>query len=512
MDILAGLHANQHIPIFTGLMLMYNATGEERYLTAARNFWTMVVPTRMFSIGGTSQGEFWKEREKIAATLNATDAESCCAYNMLKLSRELFFREQNPAYMDYYERALFNQVLGSKQDKESAELPLATYFIGLEPGAVRDFTPKQGTTCCEGTGLESATKYQDSVYFTADDGSALYVNLYMPSTLRWAAKNVTVTQQTSYPFEQRTTLQVAGSGQFELRLRVPAWATAGFAVRVNGAVTEAAAVPGTYLSIARVWKNGDTVDVEVPFTLRTERALDDPSVQTLMYGPVHLVARDARTVLLPFSLYGTVKLNGDLAPALQPVAGKPLHFTRAGVELAPFLEGTEDAFHSYFRRTEASVVFGGVDSGVANPARANKTTLLDDVWQSAPFANKPELLRRVTQVTEAWVSEGSLSRADADRIYGGAQRAAFGSPEGEIDDLQQIAAAALAAGRISAETSDVLGARLRSASKALAHKTTAKAVHYLGQYVDGATRDIADQSLRDLLVSGAQAVVARLNA
>ncbi|WP_120521249.1 beta-L-arabinofuranosidase domain-containing protein [Arthrobacter celericrescens] len=424
-DVLAGLHANQHIPIFTGLVLMHNATGEERYLTAARNFWGMVVPTRMFSIGGTSQGEFWKEREKIAATLNTTDAESCCAYNMLKLSRELFFRRQDPAYMDYYERALFNQVLGSKQDKESAELPLATYFIGLQPGAVRDFTPKQGTTCCEGTGLESATKYQDSVYFAAEDGSALYVNLYIPSTLDWTAKNVTVTQSTSFPFEQKTTLQIGGSGRFELRLRVPAWATAGFTVRINGAPVTATAVPGSYLGLARTWKNGDTVDVDMPFTLRAERALDDPTVQSLMYGPVHLVARDKRTGLLPFGLYGTARLNGDLAPALRPVAGKPLHFTLAGVELAPFLEGTEDAFHSYFRRTEPSVVIGGVDSGVANPARANNTTLLDDVWQAAPFANKSELLRRVAQVTDAWVAESSLSRADADRVCSAAQRAVF---------------------------------------------------------------------------------------
>ena len=510
-DILAGLHANQHIPIFTGLVLMYNTTGEERYLTAARNFWTMVVPTRMFSIGGTSQGEFWKEREKVAATLNATDAETCCAYNMLKLSRELFFKEQNPAYMDYYERALFNQVLGSKQDAENAELPLGTYFIGLQPGAVRDFTPKQGTTCCEGTGLESATKYQDSVYFTADDGSALYVNLYIPSTLRWAGKNVTVTQKTTYPFEQRTTLQVTGSGQFELRLRVPAWATAGFAVRVNGADVDSAVTPGTYLMIDRAWKSGDTVDVEMPFTLRAERAMDDPSVQTLMYGPVHLVARDVRTTLLPFSLYGAATLSGDLAPALQPLTGKPLHFTLAGVEVAPFLEGTEDAFHSYFKRTEASVVFGGVDSGVANPARADKTTLLDNVWQSAPFANKPELLRRVTQVTGAWVAEGSLTRPEADRIYKAAQHAAFGSPEGEIDDLQEIADAALAAGRITGEASDMLGARLKSARKAVAQKTTAKAVHYLGQYIDGATRSVPDQALQDLLVSGGQALIVRLN-
>ena len=107
---------------------------------------------------------------------------------MLKLSRMLFFHAQDPKYMDYYERALYNQVLGSKQDQADAEKPLVTYFIGLEPGPCATTRPKQGTTCCEGTGMESATKYQDSVYFTAADGSALYVNLYSPSTLTWAGR------------------------------------------------------------------------------------------------------------------------------------------------------------------------------------------------------------------------------------------------------------------------------------------------------------------------------------
>ncbi|KOG29022.1 beta-L-arabinofuranosidase domain-containing protein, partial [Streptomyces resistomycificus] len=155
-DILDGLHANQHIPIFTGLVRLYDATGEERYLTAAKNFWGMVVPGRMYGIGGTSATEFWKASGVIAGSINTTTAETCCAYNLLKLSRMLFFHEQSPKYMDYYERALYNQVLGSKQDKADAEKPLVTYFIGLTPGHVRDYTPKQGTTCCEGTGMESA--------------------------------------------------------------------------------------------------------------------------------------------------------------------------------------------------------------------------------------------------------------------------------------------------------------------------------------------------------------------
>lgn len=151
-DILDGLHANQHIPIFTGYARLYDATGQDRYLTAAKNVWDMVIPHRMYGIGGTSQDEFWKARDAIAGTISATTAETCCAYNLLKLSRTLFFHDENPKYMDYYERALYNQILGSKQDRADAEKPLVTHLIGLTPGHVRDYTPKQGTTCCEGTG------------------------------------------------------------------------------------------------------------------------------------------------------------------------------------------------------------------------------------------------------------------------------------------------------------------------------------------------------------------------
>ncbi|MGC0333577.1 DUF1680 family protein [Streptomyces sp. SAI-170] len=424
-DILDGLHANQHIPIFTGYLRLYDATGEERYLTAARNFWRMVVPHRMYGIGGTSTGEFWRARDAVAGTLSATTAETCCAYNMLKLSRTLFFHEQDPAYMDYYERALFNQVLGSKQDRPDAEKPLVTYFIGLTPGHVRDYTPKQGTTCCEGTGMESATKYQDSVYFQRADGSALYVNLYSPASVAWAERGVTVTQTTDFPFEQGSTLTVRGGGTFTLLLRVPSWATAGFRVTVNGRAVSGTPRPGSYFPVSRTWRSGDLVRVSFPFRLRVEKALDDPSLQTLFLGPVNLVARDPATTHLQLGLYRNAALSGDLLPSLSPVTGKPLHFTLDGREIAPFLEGTEDPTHAYFRRSEPRVVFGGIDSGVANPAKADGTTLLDEIWAGAPFVNKSALVTRVRATADAWVAAGLLSRGDADTVVRTAEAASY---------------------------------------------------------------------------------------
>lgn len=425
-DTLDGLHANQHIPIFTGLLRLYDATGEQRYLTAAKNFWGMVVPVRMYGIGGTSTAEFWKARGVVAGTISDTNAESCCAYNLLKLSRMLFFHEQDPKYMDYYERALYNQVLGSKQDKADAEKPLVTYFIGLTPGHVRDYTPKQGTTCCEGTGMESATKYQDSVYFKAADGGALYVNLYSPTTLNWSEKGVTVTQTTDYPREQGSTITIGGgSAAFALRLRVPSWATAGFRVTVNGGAVSGTPVAGSYFTVSRTWRGGDVVRVSVPFRLRVEKALDDPSLQTLFFGPVNLVARNAGTSYLPFGLYRNAALSGDLLPTLTPVTGKPLHYTLDGTEFAPFSEGTEDPTHAYFRRTEPRLVFGNTDSDVANPTGANGTTLLDEIWAGAPFSGKSALVSRVQTVVNSWVSAGLLSAADGQRVVSTAQNASY---------------------------------------------------------------------------------------
>ncbi|MER6625683.1 beta-L-arabinofuranosidase domain-containing protein [Streptomyces sp. NPDC000931] len=425
-DVLEGLHANQHIPVFTGLVRLHDETGEERYLAAAKNFWGMVVPHRTYAIGGTSSGEFFKARDAIAGTVTDTTAETCCAYNMLKLSRTLFFHEQDPAYMDYYERALFNQVLGSKQDRPDAEKPLVTYFIGLTPGHVRDYTPKQGTTCCEGTGMESATKYQDSVYFARADGSALYVNLYSASRLTWAEKGVTVTQTTRYPEEQGSTLTIGGGrASFTLLLRVPSWATAGFRVTVNGRAVPGAPVPGRYFGVSRTWREGDTVRISVPFRLRVERTPDDPALQALFHGPVNLVARQPGPDAVRFGLYRNAGLSGDLLPSLTPVPDKPLHYTLDGIELAPFAEGTEDPTHAYFRRSEPRVIFGTSDSGVANPARGDGTTLLDEIWAGAPFRGKGALVARVRSTVAAWVSEGLLSRADGDKVVSTARKAVY---------------------------------------------------------------------------------------
>ncbi|MEU1181147.1 beta-L-arabinofuranosidase domain-containing protein [Streptomyces sp. NPDC005820] len=420
-DILDGRHANQHIPQFTGYLRVFDHTGEARYADAAWHFWRMVAGPRTYSLGGTGQGEMFRARGAIAATLGDNNAETCATYNLLKLSRQLFFREPDPVYMDHYERGLTNHILASRRDARSTSSPEVTYFVGMGPGVVREYD--NTGTCCGGTGMENHTKYQDSVYFRSADGGTLFVNLSVASTLRWPERGFVVEQTSAFPAEGVRTLTFReGAGALDLRLRIPSWATTGVTVTVNGVPHPAPAVPGSYLSVNRTWRPGDRVQISTPYRLRVERALDDPTVQSVFHGPVLLVAQSPAQGFRAFSFYKDFTLQGDLAAAIGP-EGRPQYFTTHGLTLAPFFVADSTRYHAYFRRTEPVVVFGTADSGVPNRARGDGLTFLDVLWAGAPFASQARFLDAVRALADAWLAEGRLTRAERDAVVAAAVRA-----------------------------------------------------------------------------------------
>jgi DUF1680 family protein len=436
-DALDGRHANQHIPQFTGYLRVYEQGHDEAYFAAARNFWEMVVPHRIYSHGGVGVGEMLRERDVIAGSLfqDRNHAETCPLYNMLKLSRNLFFHEADPRYMNYYELGLFNQMLGSRRDMDSAESPEVTYFVPVQPGQRRSYG--NVGTCCGGTGMESQTKYQDSIYFRSVDDTTLFVNLYIASTLHWPEKGFTITQETHFPEEGSSALVIDGRGPLDIRLRVPAWVRNGFTVRVNGEEQAVDAVPGRYLSLSRTWTSGDRIEIEMPFSFRVEKAIDDPSVQSVYYGPILLAAQadpvgeDLETGLLEVEFFRYLKLDGNLAAAME-ATGRPLHFATQGLSLAPFYVADPASppsppptqpYHIYLRRREPRVVFGTADSGVPNVVGADGVSFLDAVWEEAPFQDHQAFVATVERIARAWSEAGGLTAAQENGIMRAAREA-----------------------------------------------------------------------------------------
>jgi uncharacterized protein len=217
-------------------------------------------------------------------------------------------------------------------------------------------------------------------------------------------------------------------------LRVPSWVRRGYTVSVNDAPQQLAAMPGTYVTIDRQWKTGDKIEIAMPLSFRTERTIDEPTVQSIFYGPTLLalqgpaVGNNLKTGLINVSLYKHFKLPGDFAAAMTPVADKPLHFTYNGQTLAPFFvsdpqAGETQPYHMYVRRQEPTIVFGSVDSGITNTKRDDGMTFLDAAWAGAPFADHGRFMASVARAAAEWRTAGRLTAAEESAVSQAARRA-----------------------------------------------------------------------------------------
>jgi hypothetical protein len=144
-DRLAGLHANTQIPKMVGALRLWQEGLPDRYRTIAVNFWQIVTDHHSYVIGGNSNGEAFHERDVVAGQLSNGTCENCNSYNMLKLTRLLHFENPDRTdLLDYYERTLFNQMLG-EQDPDSAH-GFNIYYTGLGPAPSSNSRPSWAAT------------------------------------------------------------------------------------------------------------------------------------------------------------------------------------------------------------------------------------------------------------------------------------------------------------------------------------------------------------------------------
>jgi len=338
-DELKGLHANTNIPKVIGAARRYELTGEPRYRHVAEYFWRQITTQRAYCTGGTSNGEGWNTEPGVLATeLSGETQEDCTTYNMLKLTRHVFGWTADAACADYYERALFNGILGSQHPRDGEKL----YYVSLASGLWKLFgTPFQDYWCCTGTMSEAFAKLGDSIYFQDDAG--VYVNLFIASELDWRERGMRLVQETRFPEDDVTTLTVRAPRpvRFALRVRVPYWATSGGSARLNGRPLDGFAAPGGYFVLDRTWKDGDRLAVTLPMRLHVHAMPDDPTMQAVMYGPLVLVGR-----------LGTDGLTPDVLRAA-PTQPRTVPEYKRGPVAAPALVARGSGPESWIERTGA---------------------------------------------------------------------------------------------------------------------------------------------------------------
>ena len=293
-DILPKMHANTQMPKFVGFRRIADLTGDQQYADAARNFWSIVVDTQTFSLGANSIGEHFPEANQLGRVLDRTAGpETCNSYNMLKLTEGLFRPEPVSKYADFYERTMYNHILSS-QDNDSPEGGFV-YYTQLRPMAHRAFSKvHEHFWCCVGTGLENHVKYGKFIY--AHDQDSLYVNLFVPSSVKWDSKDVTLVQKTGFPAEDATELTIQTPNkpaEFTLRIRKPDWVDGNsLRVAVNGKEETRDAEADGYVAIRRAWNDGDKVVARLPMAIRVEPLKGGEPFYAILYGPILLAQRN----------------------------------------------------------------------------------------------------------------------------------------------------------------------------------------------------------------------------
>ena len=372
-DCLDNMHANTQVPKVIGFDRIAELSGEEYFHDASTFFWDIVTGERSLAFGGNSRREHFPSKEACRDFVRDIDGpETCNTNNMLKLTEDLHRRNPNAAYADYFELATFNHILSSQHPEHGGYV----YFTSARPRHYRNYSaPNEAMWCCVGTGMENHGKYGQFIYTHV--GKALYVNLFVASELNWREKGIRLRQETGFPYSETSRITITeGKGQFPLLVRYPGWGKPGeLKVTVNGKAVDLISGPASYVAIDRSWKKGDVVEVRFPMHNSVKYLPNLPQYIALMHGPImlamktgtedlaHLIADDSRFGQLAVGKKlpvneAPILINNhveEIANQLQPIAGKPLHFTLSTRmenpirnELQPFFEIHDSRYMMYW--------------------------------------------------------------------------------------------------------------------------------------------------------------------
>ncbi|MGD0894289.1 MAG: beta-L-arabinofuranosidase domain-containing protein [Terracidiphilus sp.] len=290
-NVLNGHHAYSYVNSLSSAMMAYLVAGSQKHLLAAQNAFAM-LEAQSFATGGWGPDELLRAPGSSGVYDSLTNTHHsfetpCGSYAHFKLTRYLLRVTRDAHYGDSMERMMYNTVLGALPLQENGK---NFYYADYNYDGQRVYKEARWA-CCSGTLPQVAADYRINMYLRGPQ--AVYVNLYVPSTLRWSENGaaLTLTQEGEYPYEDRVafTLTASQPADLTLHFRIPGWAE-GAEISVNGMRQKSLAVPGQFAAIHRQWKTGDRVELQLPMKMRLE-TIDEQHTDTvaLLRGPLVLM-------------------------------------------------------------------------------------------------------------------------------------------------------------------------------------------------------------------------------
>ena len=191
---------------------------------------------------------------------------------------------------DLMERAVYNALFAAMSE-DGRRL---RYYTPLNGD--RKFWPND-LYCCPNNFRRGMSRLPEYLFYA--DGKDVAANLYAAceAELGVGGVRLRIREETEYPKDGsvKFTMDPDEATFFSFKVRVPRW-TRNPSVKINGKEVAYAYRPGEILALPKVWKKGDTVELDFPMEVRTARGRKRQSGRfAVMRGPV-VYALDTRTV------------------------------------------------------------------------------------------------------------------------------------------------------------------------------------------------------------------------
>ncbi|WP_082707818.1 beta-L-arabinofuranosidase domain-containing protein [Paenibacillus sp. DMB5] len=268
-------HSVRAVYMYTAMADLAALTSDAGLREACERLWQNMTQKQMYitgGIGSTHHGEAFTFDYDLPN--DTVYAETCASIGLIFFAKRMLELEPDAKYADVMERALYNNVLGSMaQDGKHYfyvnPLEVWPQACSCNPGKHHVKAERQGwfgCACCPPNVARLLTSLNQYIYTV--HGDTLYTNLYIgsESVFTLGGQEVSVSQQSNYPWEGKVQLKVepAAAAEFGIAVRIPSWSK-GFELTVNGeAVDSATEQEQGYAVIRRVWNAGDVIELNLP--------------------------------------------------------------------------------------------------------------------------------------------------------------------------------------------------------------------------------------------------------
>jgi uncharacterized protein len=216
-------HAVRAMYMYNGMTDIAAMTGDERYTNATALLWDNVVGKKMYITGGLgakSDGEAFGKNYELP---NATSyCETCAAIGSAMWNYRMFRLTGDAKYLDIFERTVYNGLISGV----SLSGDRFFYVNPLESNGQHRREPWFGCACCPPNIARFMASLPGYVFAKTDD--TIYVNMFAAcdGTIQLKNNTVRIKQQTLYPWDGavKLTVEPANTGNFAVAVRIPCWA------------------------------------------------------------------------------------------------------------------------------------------------------------------------------------------------------------------------------------------------------------------------------------------------